>query len=50
MKNWEKPEVKELNLAETSYGSAVTTKFDYIYQNSEGNWEGTFEEAKPSGK
>lgn len=42
MKKWNEAEVIELKVTETQYGGNVTNNFDYVYQNAEGNWEGTF--------
>lgn len=42
VKSWVAPSIEELSVAETQYGGTSTTKFDYVYQNAEGNWEGTF--------
>lgn len=41
-KIWANPEVTEMDLTETQYGGKKVAKFDYVYQNAEGNWEGTF--------
>ena len=42
MKTWENAEIIEMNVTDTQYGGTTVTKFDNIYQNAEGNWEGTF--------
>lgn len=39
---WDNPEVSEMNLTETQYGGQNVAEFDYVYQNADGNWEGTF--------
>lgn len=42
MKTWENAEIVEMNVADTQYGGTTVTDFDNIYQNADGNWEGTF--------
>lgn len=42
MKKWTDAVIVELDLTETQYGGQTVTEFDYVYQNADGNWEGTF--------
>lgn len=42
MKNWMTPEVEELNVAETQYGSPVVTTLDNVYVSADGYPTGTF--------
>lgn len=42
MKIWTNAELMEITISETQYGGSSETTFDNIYQNADGNWEGTF--------
>ena len=42
MKIWADAELEVITISKTQYGGSSSTTLDNVYQNSEGNWEGTF--------
>lgn len=46
MKIWTNAELEEITFSETQYGGTTVTDFDNLYQNGDGNWEGTFQSQK----